>query len=148
MSKHLINSIYRATEGEGLFVGRPQIFVRYQGCSVGCLNCDSKDTWEFDQSSETELEEILTRVYNEGYNGKIKNVSVTGGDPLHPSHVPHVVALVKELKSRGYYVNIEAAGTRVVPEVFDLFDYVSFFFKNPSTGVRTPVKNLVRIQQQ
>lgn len=147
MSKHLINSIYRATEGEGLFVGRPQIFVRYQGCSVGCLNCDSKDTWEFSQSYETELEEILTRVHNEGYNGKIKNVSVTGGDPLHPSHVPHVVALVKELKARGYYVNIEAAGTRVVPEVFDLVDYVSFDFKTPSTGVRTPIKNLIRMQE-
>ena len=47
--KHLINSIYRATEGEGVFVGRPQIFVRYQGCAIGCINCDSKDTWEFDK---------------------------------------------------------------------------------------------------
>lgn len=148
MSKHLINSIYRATEGEGVFLGRPQIFVRYQGCSVGCLNCDSKDTWEFDQSMSIDLSDILARVYAEGFDGKIKNVSITGGDPLHPSHVPHVLALVQALKEKNYYINIEAAGTRVVEEIFDLVDYVSFDFKTPSTGVRTPVKNLARMIEQ
>lgn len=148
MSKHLINSIYRATEGEGIFLGRPQIFVRYQGCSVGCLNCDSKDTWEFNESMGIDLSDILNRVYEEGFNGKIKNVSITGGDPLHPSHVPHVLALVTELKKLGYYINIEAAGTRVVPEIFDLVDFISFDFKTPSTGVRTPLKNLARMLEQ
>jgi 7-carboxy-7-deazaguanine synthase len=148
IGKHLINSIYRATEGEGIFLGRPQVFVRYQGCSVGCLNCDSKDTWEFDQSMGIDLTDIIDRVHTEGFNGKIKNISITGGDPLHPSHVPHVLALVTELKARGYYINIEAAGTRVVPEIFDLVDWVSFDFKTPSTGVRTPIKNLARMLVQ
>lgn len=145
---HLINSIYRATEGEGVFLGRPQIFVRYQGCAVGCLNCDSKDTWEFTKEMGIELGEILSRVHSEGHNGLIKNVSITGGDPLHPSHVPHVLELVKALKDKGYFVNIEAAGTRVVDEIFDLVDYVSFDFKTPSTGVRTPVKNIERMNAQ
>ncbi len=148
MPYHLINSIYRATEGEGIFLGRPQIFVRYQGCSVGCLNCDSKDTWEFDQLMAVTLENILARVHSEGLDGKIKNVSITGGDPLHPTHVPQVLALVKALKEKNYYVNIEAAGTRVVEEIFDLVDYISFDFKTPSTGVRTPVKNLARMMEQ
>ncbi len=145
---HLINSIYRATEGEGVFLGRPQIFVRYQGCSVGCLNCDSKDTWEFTKESGVDLEEILERVHAEGYNGSIKNVSITGGDPLHPSHVPHVLALVKALKEKKYFVNIEAAGTRVVDEIFDLVDYVSFDYKTPSTGVKTPLKNIQKMNAQ
>lgn len=144
----LINSIYRATEGEGVFLGRPQIFVRYQGCAIGCLNCDSKDTWEFDKEVGIELEEILARVHSEGHNGSIKNVSITGGDPLHPSHVPHVLALVKALKERGYFINIEAAGTRVVDEIFDLVDYISFDMKTPSTGVKTPIKNIQKMNSQ
>jgi 7-carboxy-7-deazaguanine synthase len=148
MSKHLINSIYRATEGEGVFLGRPQIFVRYQGCTVGCLNCDSKDTWDFNQDMGQSLEEIMEAVYKEGHNGKIKNVSITGGDPLHPGHVPHVLALVKLLKEKGYYVNLEAAGTRVVDEIFDLVDYISFDYKTPSTGVRTPLKNISKMINQ
>lgn len=148
MSKHLINSIYRATEGEGVFLGRPQIFVRYQGCTVGCLNCDSKDTWDFNQDMEQSLEEVMEAVYREGYNGKIKNVSITGGDPLHPAHVPHVLSLIKLLKEKGYYVNLEAAGTRVVDEIFDLVDYISFDYKTPSTGVITPLKNISKMITQ
>jgi 7-carboxy-7-deazaguanine synthase len=98
ITKHLINSIYRATEGEGVFLGRPQIFVRYQGCAIGCLNCDSKDTWDFTEEMGQSLEMVMEAVHKEGFNGAIKNVSITGGDPLHPSHVPHVLALVKLLK--------------------------------------------------
>lgn len=147
LQQHLINSVYRATEGEGIFLGRPQIFVRYQGCTVGCLNCDSKDTWEFDPRTAMDFEEIMERVHAEGFNGKIKNVSITGGDPLHPSHVPHVLALSKELKARGYYINIEAAGTRIVPEIFDTVDFISFDLKTPSTGVRTPVSNLIKMAE-
>ncbi len=144
---HLINSIYRATEGEGVFLGRPQIFVRYQGCNVGCLNCDSKDTWSFDKEMGVTITEILERVYTEGRNGLIKNVSITGGDPLHPSHVPHVLELVKALKDRHYFVNIEAAGTRVVDEIFELVDYISFDYKTPSTGVKTPLKNIQKMNK-
>lgn len=140
--KQLINSIYRATEGEGVFLGRPQIFVRYQGCNIGCINCDSKDTWEFDESMGQSLDEILLKVHNEGHKGLIKNVSITGGDPLHPVHVPHVIRLATKLKENGYYINIEAAGSRVVEEVFDIVDYISFDFKTPSTGVRTPINNI------
>lgn len=145
--QHLINTIYRATEGEGLFVGRAQIFVRYQGCNVGCVNCDSKETWDFDKKFQKSLDDILLAIESEGYNGLIKNVSITGGDPLHPSHVPSVLELVKALKERGYFVNIEAAGTRVVPEIFDLVDYISFDMKTPSTGVKTPVKNIVKMNE-
>jgi 7-carboxy-7-deazaguanine synthase len=148
ITKHLINSIYRATEGEGVFLGRPQIFVRYQGCAIGCLNCDSKDTWDFTEEMGQSLEMVMEAVHKEGFNGAIKNVSITGGDPLHPSHVPHVLALVKLLKEKKYYVNIEAAGTRVVDEIFDLVDYVSFDFKTPSTGVRTPLKNIAKMIAQ
>jgi 7-carboxy-7-deazaguanine synthase len=145
INNHLINSIYLATEGEGVFLGRPQIFVRYQGCAVGCLNCDSKDTWDFTEDMGKSAEEIMLEVYSAGFNGKIKNVSITGGDPLHPAHVPHVLALTKILKENNYYVNIEAAGTRVVEEIFDLVDYISFDFKTPSTGVKTPLKNISKM---
>jgi 7-carboxy-7-deazaguanine synthase len=145
LEKHLINSIYRATEGEGVFLGRPQIFIRYQGCAVGCLNCDSKDTWDFNLDMEKSVTAILEEVYLEGKNGMIKNVSITGGDPLHPLHVPHVLELVKALKDRHYFVNIEAAGTRIVDEIFELVDYISFDFKTPSTGVKTPLKNIQKM---
>jgi 7-carboxy-7-deazaguanine synthase len=136
MTTLLINSIYRATEGEGIHIGTPQVFVRFQGCHIGCVNCDSKETWEFDPGFTKSLDEVMEQVEVLSQN-IIKRVSVTGGDPLHPSHVPSLLVLVKELKARGYFVNIEAAGTRVVKEVFDLVDFISYDFKTPSTQVRT-----------
>lgn len=141
-----INSIYRATEGEGVFIGHPQVFVRTQGCSVGCLNCDSKDTWEFKEELAQSLEQILDRVSTQSLRGKIKRISITGGDPLHPSQIVALVALIKELKARRFFVNIEAAGTRIIHEVFDQLDYISFDVKTPSTGVETSyslVKDLI-----
>lgn len=136
MSRFLINGIYRATEGEGVHIGTPQVFVRFQGCTIGCVNCDSKDTWDFGGVPELSVEEILSTVHSESLEGSIRRVSITGGDPLHPQNVPAVIELSQILKRKGFFVNIEAAGTRIVHEIFDIIDYVSFDFKTPSTGVR------------
>jgi 7-carboxy-7-deazaguanine synthase len=143
-----INAIYRATEGEGVFVGTPQVFVRFQGCAIGCLNCDSKDTWEFSDHYQMSLSDVLDAVKKESLEGVVRRVSITGGDPLHPMHVPGVIVLIKELRMRGHQVNIEAAGSRVVSEVFDLLDFISFDVKTPSTGVKTPVRNVEKLIEQ
>jgi 7-carboxy-7-deazaguanine synthase len=136
MTTLLINSIYRATEGEGIHIGIPQIFVRFQGCHVGCLNCDSKETWDFDPAFTKSLDDVIENVETLSQN-LIKRVSITGGDPLHPSNIPSLLELIKELKLRNYYINIEAAGTRIIPEVFDLVDFISYDFKTPGTTVKT-----------
>lgn len=141
--KTAIHSIYLATEGEGIHIGRPQIFVRFQGCDIGCRNCDSKETWAF-KGPERPLESVLAEIQS---IGQTKNVSITGGDPLHDSHIPTVVALMNELKKEGYTINIEAAGTKVVDEVFQLADYISFDFKTPSTGVVTHPELIEKMAQ-
>lgn len=136
METYLINSIYKATEGEGIFIGTPQVFVRFQGCRVGCLNCDSMDTWSFDEGDFWSLDSILNEISSYG----LKRVSITGGDPLHPKHYPAVLRLTQKLKERGYSINIEASGTRIEDTLFDLVDFISFDFKTPSTGVKVSPK--------
>lgn len=136
MKTLLINSIYRATEGEGIHVGTPQIFIRFQGCHIGCLNCDSKETWDFDPSFTKSLDEVIEEVEALSM-GIIRRVSITGGDPLHPSHIPSLKELIRELKQQNYFINIEAAGTRVVEDIFNDVDFISFDIKTPSTGVKT-----------
>lgn len=147
MTTLLINSIFRATEGEGIHIGTPQIFVRFQGCHVGCVNCDTKESWEFDPSYTKSLDEVMEQVEVLS-QGIIKRVSITGGDPLHPSHIPSLLELIKELKERQYFINIEAAGTRIVKEVFDLVDFISYDFKTPSTSVKTSKDLLLKFIQE
>ena len=134
----LINSLYVATEGEGVHIGTPQIFIRFQGCHIGCLNCDSIDTWEFDQKTAIDLKELLTQVNSLSLDHYgLKRVSITGGDPLSPKHSDSLKALILSLKSSGYYINIEASGMRVVSDIFELVDFISFDVKTPSTRVRS-----------
>jgi 7-carboxy-7-deazaguanine synthase len=146
----LINCIYLATEGEGVRIGTPQIFVRFQGCTVGCINCDSKETWNFETANKLSLDQIIAQV-KELSNGKyhqINTVSITGGDPLHPKHVPMVEALVYKLKEMNYFINIEASGTRIVKSIFDKVDFISFDYKTPSTAVRMRNELLLELVNQ
>ena len=131
-----IHAIFMATEGEGVHIGTPQVFVRFQGCAVGCLNCDSKETWDFTKN-EMSLESVMSEIekLSGSYPHIIKRVSITGGDPLHPKNSSGAESLALALKKNGYFVNIEAAGTRVVDSIFDSIDYISFDVKTPSTGV-------------
>lgn len=135
-----LNSIYFAHEGEGIHIGTSQVFVRFQGCAIGCINCDSIDTWSFEPVIKLNLDETISRIQTMA-NG-CKRVSITGGDPLHPKLSSQVLSLVKNLKEKNYYINIEASGMRIDHRIFDLVDFISFDFKTPSTGVRTPIKNL------
>jgi 7-carboxy-7-deazaguanine synthase len=132
---HRINSIYRATEGEGIFLGMPQVFVRYQGCNVGCRNCDSKDTWSFRGGKVLTTDMVIEQCEKEGFGETRQRVSITGGDPLDEEHQESVLELVQNLKPRGAWVNIEAAGDKFNKSIFDSVDFVSFDVKTPSTGV-------------
>ena len=137
-----VNSLYLATEGEGFFIGRPQIFLRLQGCRVGCLNCDSKQTWEFAKSWERDRESVLREIEALSKGGAISWVSITGGDPLDHKHIPVLTKLISQLKQRGYFINLEASGVRIVPEIFQQVDFISFDYKPPSTGVKLPTELL------
>ena len=133
---YLINAIYRATEGEGVFVGTPQIFVRYQGCNIGCINCDSKDTWDFTSSFERTWEELLEEINQIHKDFPVMRMSITGGDPLHPKFVTGVRRLAHHFSEKGWFVNIEASGQRIVPEIFEQVQYISFDYKTPTTQVK------------
>jgi 7-carboxy-7-deazaguanine synthase len=143
----LINTIYRATEGEGIYLGTPQIFIRFQGCHIGCVNCDSKETWDFDPKKSRSLTDVLDDVEALAHQSiyPLKRVSITGGDPLHPRYHTALVELIRNLKSRNYWINLEAAGTRVVDEVFELVDFISFDIKTPSTKVKTSKELLKQV---
>jgi 7-carboxy-7-deazaguanine synthase len=101
-----VSELFVSVQGEGVTAGLPSVFVRLQGCSVGCSWCDTKYSWPQDGGQETTLDRVLTAVAE----ARIENVVVTGGEPLEN---PAVVGLVDALKSRGNRVEVETAG--VIP---------------------------------
>ena len=106
-----VSEIFVSVQGEGVTAGLPSVFVRLQGCSVGCRWCDTKYSWATDGGQETTVDRILETVAE----AAVENVVVTGGEPLeHPAFAP----LVHALKSRRHRVEVETAGTILPPGVF------------------------------
>ena len=103
-----VSEIFASVQGEGPSVGTPSVFVRLQGCSVGCAWCDTKYSWDARGGEALTLETVLERVKAAG----APNVVVTGGEPLeHPAFV----ALVEGLGTLGRRVEVETAGVAMPP---------------------------------
>lgn len=123
MTVYKINEIFETIQGEGQYTGTPSIFVRLQGCPVGCSWCDTKQTWEQDAQDKVPVElmiaktsdnpqwsdmnesEILALFNNQNYLAK--HVVITGGEPCMFDLVP----LCDLLHQNGYSTQIETSGT-------------------------------------
>jgi organic radical activating enzyme len=123
-----VSEVFTSIQGEGPSAGTPSVFVRLQGCSVGCTWCDTRYSWPAGGGRETTLEAILAEV-----QAGPANVVVTGGEPLeHPAFVP-LVQSVKGLQRR---VEVETAGTEPPPEV--AVDQWNVSLKLAHSGVPEP----------
>ena len=99
----LADPLFYSLQGEGATLGRPSVFVRLMGCTVGCSWCDPKYSWEGPPVCEVSAEEILS------YCRKRKScqVVVTGGEPLENPVFPPLIAVLNEANLR---VEVETSG--------------------------------------
>lgn len=118
-----VNEIFETIQGEGSYTGVPAIFVRLQGCPVGCAWCDTKHTWLINADLEVKLdkvmaksadteqwtsvsaEQLLALFKSEGYQAR--HVVITGGEPCMYDLNP----LCNALHDAGYQTQIETSGT-------------------------------------
>ncbi|MCC2616805.1 7-carboxy-7-deazaguanine synthase QueE [Aestuariibacter halophilus] len=123
MNRYKINEVFQSIQGEGALTGVPSIFVRIQGCPVGCPWCDTKHTWDINPDDErsaddvmaeqgesshwfqSSFDELMALFAREGYTAK--NVILTGGEPC----MFDLTELSSQLIARGYGVSIETSGT-------------------------------------
>ena len=123
MIQYKINELFETIQGEGSFTGQPSIFIRLQGCPVGCSWCDTKHTWDVELSDEVTKEvmlaksqetpqwsafsvnEILTLITQRGFQAK--HVVITGGEPCMVDLTP----LCDDFEALGYSTQVETSGT-------------------------------------
>jgi len=105
-----IAECFFSIQGEGVTVGVPAVFIRLQGCSVGCHWCDTKYSWDPAGGREQTLEGLLEDLAA----FPCRRAVVTGGEPLES---PLVAPLIDALKARDYAVELETSGTRSPPPV-------------------------------
>ena len=110
----LISEIYQSRQGEGILTGTPSVFVRTSGCNLRCGFCDTPFTsWDpvGQQMSITEIaEQVLqeSKANPESDRAQSRHVVLTGGEPMLQRDV---VALCEEIKTVGFHITIETAGT-------------------------------------
>ncbi|HET8576783.1 MAG TPA: 7-carboxy-7-deazaguanine synthase QueE [Methylomirabilota bacterium] len=103
-----IAETFFSIQGEGATAGVPAIFVRLQGCSVGCAWCDTKYSWDPAGGREVSLDALLEEV--SVY--PCRRVVITGGEPLES---PLFEPLAAALAERGFRMEVETSGTLPPP---------------------------------
>jgi 7-carboxy-7-deazaguanine synthase len=76
--------VFSSIQGEGLYAGRPQVFVRLAGCNLNCAYCDTPESRSAEAGREMGVDELLREIAS-----SVKSwhhaIAITGGEPLGQS---------------------------------------------------------------
>ncbi|NRD73671.1 7-carboxy-7-deazaguanine synthase QueE [Shewanella sp. VB17] len=124
--KYPVNEVFETIQGEGVYTGVPAIFVRLQGCPVGCSWCDTKHTWDLLETNRVEPElviqvdgtigrwshltsdQLIHRLKQKAFTAS--HIVITGGEPC----MHDLTVITETLNKAGYSTQIETSGTFTV----------------------------------
>lgn len=145
-----ISEIFFSIQGEGLFIGYPQIFVRFAGCNLSCRYCDLLRNERPVRSAfrNATLSESLTLTASGliahilpilKKKGSVHSVSLTGGEPLvQADFLAEFLPLAKRERIPVYF---ETNGT--LPEnlktIGSYLDFIAMDLKIPSATGQAPM---------
>lgn len=127
-----INEIFYSIQGEGKLSGTPMIFVRLNGCSIGCGFCDTKYTWKTISHNKymtaEQIQKIITILNYASDSSYFQNrklwICFTGGEPLEQQN--NLIEVCKTLKFSGFKLQLETSGSvEIKQETRELFDWIS-----------------------
>lgn len=92
-------------DGEGPTAGELAYFVRFEGCNLRCSWCDTAYSW--DGSTPVQWKEAQ-QIYEEIKASGIRNVTLTGGEPLQQDMIPLLQLLAQD---KTLLVHVETNGS-------------------------------------
>lgn len=159
----MVNRCYQAFEGEGLTIGQAKWFFRTQGCSVGCVWCDSRPTWRFDLELAKWPEEnhAMFELHEEDFEAfvddlikrapSLRHISLTGGEPLqqNPELLPKFVDI---LHRHNFLIQLETSGQicgdselQLIKTIANHGGLISVDLKTPSAKLKCNIDALDRM---
>lgn len=161
----IMAEVFNSWQGEGGSVpgsafGRRQIFVRFAGCDLHCLWCDSREyidasrvsRWRYEvepftgrfeyKPNPASVDEVVDALLKLD-TGDIHSISYTGGEPT--LQVKPLKALMERMKELGFDNFLETHGglPELIREVAPLTDYASVDIKDESAKATEDWKGLV-----
>ncbi len=137
--------VFASFQGEGLYVGEPQSFVRLAGCPLRCRWCDTPGSWALGGDGASARVDALGGRRRESrwatpfqvacWVAQVepaapRTISVTGGEPLMwPEFVRELARFAGPRR-----VHLETAGAHpaALARVLDVVDHVSLDLKLPA----------------
>lgn len=121
--------IFSSIQGEGLFCGQKQTFLRLHGCNLHCSYCDTPASQENNSFNEMSPAETVQKIRDL----KVTDVSITGGEPLIQEDF--LMEVLEDLKNTGFRIHLETNGTLPGPMriLAPLIDIVAMDIKLPSS---------------
>ena len=134
MANFKVVEIFESINGEGRKAGQLAIFVRLQKCNLNCSYCDTK--WaNGDDAPYTLMSE--EEIYNKILKSGIKNITLTGGEPLLHENVE--ILLEKIGNNPNLSLEIETNGSIELKKFSKLKNPPSFTmdYKLPSSKMES-----------
>ena len=132
MFNYKVVEIFESINGEGKKAGQLALFIRFQKCNLNCSYCDTK--WANSDTSPYTLMS-LEELYNKVIESGIKNITITGGEPLLQENIEEF--LKKLGKNLELKVEIETNGSVNLKRFNEIENPPSFTmdYKLPSSNM-------------
>lgn len=132
MGKFKVVEKFVSINGEGRCAGELSCFIRFAGCNLNCSYCDTK--WANEEKTPYQImseEEIY------GYikDTCVKNVTLTGGEPLIQENIGRLLKLLS--KDKGLRIEVETNGAVSLSDFIGMGDNITYTldYKLPGSGM-------------
>jgi organic radical activating enzyme len=125
--KAKIVEVFDSVQGEGLYLGEKQIFVRFHDCNLKCSFCDTKP----DRFMEYEPQELFAEI--KLYRDKYHSISFTGGEPLLCKDFLKEILQLTAKHGHRHYLETNGTLASELEELIEHIDIVAMDLKFPSS---------------
>ena len=130
-----VSEIFTSIEGEGIFVGKKTLFIRFSGCHLKCRWCDTKYALPLDSGTEYQMDEIEDLIIRELQPFTYK-VNFTGGEPLlQTDAVIKLADFIKKQTNLKTYIESSCFDSELFSKVLPYIDICKIEFKTDDSKV-------------
>lgn len=134
MTYYEVAEAFVSINGEGTKAGQLAVFIRFRGCNLACSYCDT--VWANSEAAPSLLmtaEDIYRYIRESG----VKNVTLTGGEPLKQKNIDELLLLLG--KDDKLFVEVETNGSIPLSGFVAIKNRPSFTmdYKLPGSGMES-----------
>lgn len=117
-----------SVNGEGIRQGELAVFIRFANCNLRCVYCDTSYAFNKPKYKEESIDDIVEYILST----KIKNVTLTGGEPLIQEEIKELLFALSKYDIR---MEVETNGSisilpfKDIPNVSFTLDYKTPYSK-------------------